>query len=82
MDSFGIASTHVVILKFAIYHGLLACAYVNYLKCMEKCELFGLIDQEQSNIPRVETRYIYENDKFLNVIERIVVEMGIVVKRE
>ncbi|OUC43514.1 hypothetical protein D917_02493 [Trichinella nativa] len=33
----------------------LACAYVNYLKCMEKCvSLFGSIDQEQSNA-RVET---------------------------
>ncbi|XP_003368589.1 conserved hypothetical protein [Trichinella spiralis] len=33
----------------------LACAYVNYLKCMEKCvSLFGPIDQEQSNA-RVET---------------------------
>ncbi|KRZ61747.1 hypothetical protein T02_10630 [Trichinella nativa] len=41
----------------------LACAYVNYLKCMEKCvSLFGSIDQEQSNA-RVETvkRHRWEN---------------------
>ncbi|KRX39049.1 hypothetical protein T05_9672 [Trichinella murrelli] len=43
--------------------GSFACAYVNYLKCMEKCvSLFGSIDQEQSNA-RVETvkRHRWEN---------------------